>query len=223
MSLAILLPTIYRKEGLIRTIRSIKKTTQFHDYDIFIICEKDDTEAMFISQNEEHCYCTTCPKELQGPAYAWNVGLAYSETIKQYDLYFLANDDDVFCDYWLDNAEKYIKRGYGLVGVNDKSGKFERAGFATHFLMTRDFVIDHNGGVVACPHYPVDFVDLELTMRGNNAGEFVYASEAVVKHLWRQTEDEAYKRADTRRKEARLIYLNRVKNNFPNDWKPIIK
>jgi hypothetical protein len=42
-------------------------------------------------------------------------------------------------------------------------------------------------------------------------------------HHWREVEDEAYKRADARRADAKTIFLNREVNGFPDDFEPIAK
>jgi hypothetical protein len=66
--------------------------------------------------------------------------------------YFLGSDDIVFEEGWLSVTLGVLKsqlNGSGLVGVNDGTGKFERTGWATQYLMTKDFIIEENGGVLA--------------------------------------------------------------------------
>jgi hypothetical protein len=164
-----------------------------------------------------------CEKPLQGPAYAWNTGLKHTQF---YDAYFLASDDTEFIPGWYGEVTKVLKEKLnysGVVGVNDGTGKYERAGFATQFLITRDFIVEHNGGVVACPHYYCDFVDVELTERAKAVNKFAYADKSMVIHHWREHDDMGYRKADDKRSEMRGVYLRRKANNFPDDYERIIK
>ena len=75
----------------------------------------------------------------------------------------------------------------------------------------------------SCPHYFADFSDVEIIERAKKVNEFAYAENARIIHHWREIDDEAYKRGDDRRTEARGIYLRRKANNFPNDYERIIE
>ena len=216
MNIAILLPTIYRPDGLKRTLASLSTTLA----DVIVISEQDDYQATNIALNYMCRICRT-DKPYQGPAYAWNTGLKHAQF---YDAYVLANDDDEYCPNWLPEVLKvYNETKCGLIGLNDLSGKYERVGYCTHYFKTRDFIINYNGGVVACPHYACDFTDVEVYERGKRNNQFAYAEKAMVKHHWREIEDEGYALADQRRKEARDKFVERKMNNFPDDYKAIIK
>jgi len=89
-------------------------------------------------------------------------------------------------------------------------------------MMTRDFIIEHNGGVVACPHYLCDFTDLEANARANRAGKFAYSPNSLVPHHWRNVDDEAYRRADKRRAAARDVFTARKALGFPDDYERIL-
>lgn len=221
MNIAVLLPTIYRKEGLKRTLESLFATTQNHSLHVVIARELDDCEAMDVCyEYDARVMEAVCPKEKQGPAYAWNTALRKAQF---YDAYFLASDDMEFCPSWLDEIMfVYNKSQKGLIGVNDGTGKYERAGFCTFYFMTRSFVRNVNGGVVCCPHYFADFTDVEVIERAKKVNEFAYASESRIVHHWREVDDEAYRRGDARRKEARKIYEDRKAKGFPNDHERIV-
>ena len=222
MQIAILLPTIYRKEGLKRALQSLFDTTKEHDISVIVAHEWDDNGAVDICKlYNGKVIRAVCEKNKMGPAYAWNTAL---RSARFYDGYFLASDDIEFMDNWLDEVLKIQAiANKGLIGINDNTGKYERAGFCTHYFLTRDFIIRHNGGVVCCPHYFADFTDVEIIERAKIHNEFAYAEQARVIHHWREIDDEAYKRGDERRSEARGIYLRRKANNFPDDYPPIIK
>jgi GT2 family glycosyltransferase len=220
-NIAVLIPTIFRPEGLERVINSLSQD----NVDIYVAREFDDFTAYNICA-KHNIKSIICVKPNRGPAYAWNVALQRAEGQSKYYAYFLGSDDIVFEHGWLEESlivlDKQLHRS-GLVGVNDGTGKFERAGFATQYLMTRDFIVKENGGVAACPHYLADFVDVESCERAKRANKFAYASKAIVRHLWRQVDDIAYQRADGRRVRMRELYLQRLSKNFPNDFEVIIK
>src|SRR4030095_11172309 len=74
----------------------------------------------------------------------WNLGLS---RYPDYDAYVLGADDLWPESGWLDAALKKVLDGYGLVGFND--GHTEGTALATHYLMTRAFLMRHHGGVLA--------------------------------------------------------------------------
>lgn len=222
MNIAILLPTIYRRQGLVRALESLFATTQNYDLTVVVAHEWDDGDAVGVCKLwDGRIIRAVCEKNKQGPAYAWNTALRKAQF---YDAYFLASDDIEFQERWLDEIIKvYNETGMGLIGVNDGTGKYERAGFCTHYFMTRNFIRNVNGGVVCYPGYFADFCDVEIIERAKVVNEFAYASKSHVIHHWREVDDEAYKRGDERRTEARGIYLRRKEKGFPNDYEAIIK
>ena len=224
MKIAILLPTIYRPMGLYKAISSLWLHTDINLIDVCIACEIDDDNPYTYAQ--KFVDIAVCEKRLQGPGYAWNIALQYLEKHnKKYDAYYLASDDIEFCPGWLDETLKVLQDkldGSGLVATNEGTDKVKRAGFATQYLMTRDFIRDHNGGIAAYP-YPTDFSDVESSMRAQKVNKFAYAEKAVVRHLWRENNDEAYIRSDKLRKDAKTIFEDRKSKGFPDDFERIIK
>lgn len=228
MRTAILLPTIYRPSGLLRVLDSIFYTVQNHvleesdKTEIVIACEDDDKEVWIWSPDIN---IAVCKEKMKGPAYAWNTALQWLEDRnKTYDLYVLASDDIEFLSGWLEQVIKVQQEtNRGLIGLNDNSGKYERAGFCTHYAMTREFIKKYNGGVVACPHYSADFTDREIIDRADLVDQFAYAKEANIIHYHRKQDDLGYKKADDQRQAMRELYLKRKRDNFPNDYPAIIK
>lgn len=222
MNLAILLPTIYRKEGLQRSLKSLFETTKNYDLTVVIAREWDDYSAIDTCKlYNGKVIQAVCRQNKMGPAYAWNTAL---QAAQFFDGYFTASDDIEFIDGWLDEILKIQKAtGKGLIGVNDGTGKYERAKFCTHYFLTRNFIRNHNGGVVYCPHYYTDFCDVEIIERANKVDEFAYAPESKIIHHWKEINDEAYRRGESRRNEAKKIYEDRKSKGFPNDYPSIIK
>jgi hypothetical protein len=230
MKLGILIPTIFRPAGLRHTLDTLIATLpEFVDDDHFVISiagEKEDVEARAIAA-EYVARFTPCPEPLMGPGYAWNVALSGAPDC---DAYFLASDDMEFTDGWLEEVMIVLRdelHGRGLVGINDgrkDSGRI-RAGTIepTHYLMTRDFIVEHNGGLAAYP-YPVDWTDLEANIRARKAGKWAYAERALVRHVWigARGGDEHFKRNQTKKREAKALYRMRFAAGFPNDVQPIL-
>ena len=227
MRIAILTPTIYRPVGLRRSLSSLRDTTNHikdHIIDIVVAAEKDDVEAVNIAYDYQ-AWITICQEPLQGPAYAWNTALSIA---KDYDAYFTGSDDVEYTAGWLDEVLRVLDvelHGSGLVGIND--GRWKRETVmkmcATHYLMTRDFIIEHMGGVAAQPFYHADFTDMEACSRARLVNKFVWAEKALVRHHWAGPDsDLGYKRATEKRPLMKPLYEKRKAEGFPNDFKPIV-
>ena len=207
------MPTLYRASGLEAAYISIKATVP--DVEVIIAHELGDERAEIFCKMHE-LKSAVC-EDQQGPAHAWNEAL---KVCPDADIYILASDDVEFIPGWYEIALKALT---GLVGMNDGTGKYERTGWATQYMMTREFIIKYNGGVVACPHYRVDFTDVEICERAKRAGVFSYCPDALVVHHWRVNDDEGYREADKHRAAARKVYEARKAKGFPNDYEPILR
>lgn len=228
MKIAILIPTIYRPGGLVRSLSSLIETTKHlndtHFIRAIVAAEKDDTNAIQIC-HEMDVQITFCDKPLGGPAYAWNTAL---KAAIDYDAYFTGSDDIEFKSNWLDEVLLILNndlQGSGLVGIND--GRWDRAQVnrmcATHYLMTRDFIIEHMGGVAAQPFYHADYTDMEACNRARRVNKFAWAEKALVQHHWKGPHgDLGYERATEQRPKMKPLYLKRLELGFPNDFEPIL-
>ena len=214
MNSVALLPTLFRASGLERAYTSLVETV--HNVQIVIAHEADDVEAARFA--ERYGLLTAECKYRRGPAHAWNEAL---KACPDGDIYILASDDAEYLAGWYQRALSVLPRA-GLVGLNDSTGKYERTGWATQYIMARDFIIQHNGGVAACPHYRVDFTDVEACERAKRAGVFAYCPDAFVIHHWRRVDDDGYREADKHRKDARRVYERRKAEGFPDDFERII-
>lgn len=217
MDIAVLLPTLHRPEGLRLALQSIRDTAP--SVNIVVARDADDIHAKDIA-DEFGAMCVTCAESRMGCAYAWNTAL---RACPNADMYVLGSDDAVFLSGWLKEGLEYLNKidGSGLVGLKTKEyGKYELSAF---YLMTRDFIINHHGGVAAVPHYASWFVDAEACGRAQKAGCYAKTTRRVVVHNWRGPNgDEAYRLANKRRQENRKIYEDRKSRGFPDDFKPII-
>jgi glycosyltransferase involved in cell wall biosynthesis len=225
MKIAILIPTIYRPDGLRRSLQSLKDTTSHIDnVHAIVAAEDDDVDALTIA-HEYRASFTICEKYRNGPAEGWNTAL---KAAIDYDAYFTGSDDIEFTPGWLDEVLRVLHdelNDSGLVGIND--GRWKRAKVmqmcATHYLMTRDFIIDHMGGVAAQPFYHADFTDMEACARARRVGKFAWAENALVRHHWNGPHgDLGYDRATEQRPRMKPLYEKRKEMNFPNDFEAIL-
>lgn len=151
----------------------------------------------------------------------WNYGL---KCALGFDAYVLGADDLWPQDGWLDAALEAASLGFGFVGLNDCHT--DGAQLATHFLVTRDFIASHLGGVLCVPHYRAWYLDVEATARAKRAHQFAYAVNARVDHRhvhWGKAEmDETYRRGYAVHRYDMLIHAARERAGYPNDYVPII-
>jgi glycosyltransferase involved in cell wall biosynthesis len=94
MKLTVLLPTMYRPDGLQKALQSMIDTAP-NVYAV-VAHEKDDTDAALIAMLTG-AKVTVCQKPKQGNAYAWNT--AFRAAIPS-DLYLLGSDDMIFTPGW---------------------------------------------------------------------------------------------------------------------------
>lgn len=214
MNITVLLPTFHRPVRLRRALKSIRKTA---DVKIVVACDPDDVEAVEIAAEFDADFAI-CDKPRQGCANAWNTALRASPDD---DIYVIAADDAIFCKGWLEAALLALKKlgGSGLIGF--RSGR--RKDWADHYMMTRDFMIEHHGGVAAIPHYTAWCLDDEAVLRARRAKQFIKAWDAVVIHKQGERHDEGFRLNEERIEANRQIYYRREKAGFPDDFEPILR
>lgn len=224
MKTAVLIPTLFRPGGLRRVLYSLQMTAP--GCIPVVIAEPKDYKACKIAV-EFKSLLVICSKEKQGPAYAWNEGLKFAP---DYDAYFLGSDDIEFTHGWY-NEVRYLLReelhDSGVIGCNDDFKDIERIKMnriqPTQIFMTRDFIMYHNGGVAACPHYRHEGPDYEICLRARKINKFAFAENAIVIHHWRKVDDSGYKEADKYRSKDKVLLRQRQEKDFPDDFEPIIK
>lgn len=231
MKIAILTPTIYRPAGLRRSLSSLmasldEEWLEANDIQVKIViaAEKDDVEARAIAA-EYKAVIAFCEEYRGGPASGWNTALAASPDC---DAYFTGSDDIEYSPGWLEEVLRVLAdelRGSGLVGIND--GRWKRdlvlRMCATHYLMTRDFIVKYNGGVAAAPFYHADYTDMEANARARRAGCWAWAEQALVRHHWGGPQgDLGYKNASAKRPQMKPLYEKRKAAGFPDDFEAIL-
>jgi hypothetical protein len=218
----ILLPTRFRHDGLRRVLDSLASTAP--DCIVIVATDPEDPMSRLIATTY-HCVIATCPDNKLGCVVAWNWALRHALTTSL--AFVSAADDVVFQPDWLERSLQALHEmgDSGLVGFNDDKLRYYGTSYwwATHYMMTRDFIIDHLGGVFCPPVYRNDYTDWEVSAIAIRADKFRMCEDAHVTHLWKGPDgDETYSLAKEHRKESKLIYEQRKAKGFPITWKPIL-
>ena len=206
MNVAILIPTFFRPRKLRRLLQSLKDTAPaVHPV---VVAEPDDRQAPGIA-SEFGATFAFCPQHRQGSVYAWNLALSIEP---DYDAYILGADDCYYLPGWYEEMIKTIEAngGSGLFALNDGTS-------CQHFLMTREFIIGYNGGVMAIPHYSGWFLDFESCDRAERIGKRFFAENARIVHEWHGSATKINKKRD------RATYEARKAAGFPDDFPPILE
>ena len=205
MNIAILIPTYFRPKGLRRLLQSIKDTSPL--VHLVVVAEPDDRYAALVSRQFGVTFAISLPR--RGSGHAWNLALAVAPN---FDAYILGADDCYYLPGWYEAMIKCIedKGGSGLFGLNDGTG-------VQHYLMTRDFIIEHNGGVMVMPHYGGWFQDMEACARARSVGKYYFAFDAKIVHDWHGSATSNYK------VEGENLFNQRREAGFPDDYPPILE
>jgi hypothetical protein len=162
-------------------------------------------------------------KEHEGPVRGWNVG---AEASSGQFLVFGA-DDLNWHEGWLAVAldtMNGIRDRSGLVGFNDGITNGNRE--ATHFMMSRDFCVEHHGGVLAFPSYHQYYTDVESWRRAKKVDRYRWAFQAKVEHMhpeWNKAKTDAtYELSSPKFDQDKAIFMRRMEENFPNDFEAVV-
>lgn len=219
MGVSVLFPTTGRPERAEACLRQMKVTTGC-EMEIIAAVDADPITATAIAPLVDRLIVST---GYRGCSAAWNACLAESTGS---EIVFAA-DDLIFCDGWLEAALEglgHLEDGWGLVGFND--GHWDGTELATHYLMSRRFIIEVLGGVVAWDFYEHSFNDVEVNERAKRAGRFYWAEDARVLHQhWTfgdRPQDDTDRRTLDRHTSSAEHYRRRAAAGFPVDYEPVI-
>ncbi len=217
--ISVLLPTTGRPDRAESCLRRLRETTVGHELEVVAAVDADPETARRI---EGLADVLIVSPEYRGCSAGWNACLAESAG----DPVVFAADDLIWGEGWLDAALAGLERfddGWGLVGFND--GHWD-AELSTHYLMSRRFIVEVLGGVVAWDFYKHSFNDLEVNERAKRAGRYHWEPEARVTHEHWIFGDRPQDATDTRtlggHDDAQEIYRRRAAAGFPTDYPPVI-
>jgi GT2 family glycosyltransferase len=216
---SILLPTTGRPGMAERCINGIRETTQGHSVEIVCAVDADEESRDRLTPLVEKMLYSG---SYRGCSNAWNDCLRMCEG----DPVVFAADDLRWGSGWLEKALACLQEfqeNWGLVGFNDGHWGPE---LSTHYLLSRRFIVEVLGGVVAWPFYKHSFNDLEVNERAKRAGRYTWCEDAHVVHEHWLFGDRAQDSTDTRtlgeHPACEQIYHRRAAAGFPNDFEPVI-
>lgn len=218
MLTAVILPTWSRVEQAALCTRRLLETSSA---DVVIITE-DDISGFGDLQNNPRVLFDLVPPGMTA-VQKWNHGLKMHPN---YQAYVLGADDLWAHDGWHDEVLRVQSESQcGFVGIND--GRTDGSILSTHYMMTREFIVFHHGGVMAVPHYSSWGIDEEATMRAKSANQFVYAQHAILEHrhyLWGKAQADATYMAGRRSRQYDIAIV-RLRNSmgWPNDFERVIE
>lgn len=221
---SVIFPTTGRKDMALAALKSLFATTQEYHLEVIAVVDADmDSADAIRSTFKGKVNIVDYSPNYRGCSKAWNDGLAQSTG----DYIVLAADDLEFTDGWLDEALKVMDTlpdGGGLVGFNDDVWNGNE--LATHYLFSRQFIIDHMGGRLAWECYRHSFNDVETNERAKRANRYAWAEKAVVKHHHWTKGGREQDATDTRWlpewQASSNAYEARRVAGFPNDYPPVI-
>lgn len=217
---SVLFPTTGRPEKAENCLLELRETAGHHDLEVIAAVDADtDTRDRIEPLVDVLLYST----DYRGCSRAWNDALAASSG----DPVVFAADDLRWSEGWLDHALGKLDDfpdGWGLVGFNDGHWGAE---LSTHYLMSRRFIVEVLGGVIAWDHYGHSFNDLEVNERAKRAGRYAWCEDAWVYHEHWLFGDRQQDATDTRKlgehAAAERIYKERSAAGFPTDYEPVIE
>jgi len=227
MKVSVVVATCARPDMFFNMIRSLYATTE--GYDIEIVSVIDETEKAITWITEyiiPKNWVLDFSSVRRGALAAWNRGLQISTG----DIIVPAGDDQIFHPDWLDYAlESHEKQlnGYGVVGMNDLAYDGNKQ-LATMYLMDRQFIKDHLGGVLCPPVYHYYNVDSEINAKSKLLGKFYWDERAKVEHLHSAHGKRPVDIHDLERQESnwmeidRQIFEDRKARGFPIEWSSLI-
>lgn len=143
------------------------------------------------------------------------------------DYLFLFDDDAWFYDNWLANAMKVFDNlpdGNGYVKIQSNNTGY----WAERAILSRQFAIDHLGGVLCIPKYISQYEDVERSDRAIRAGLFFQAADSFIEHRhWvygKAEKDATYLEGGIKHVTSdHNTYASRKRAGFPNDYEAILK
>ena len=224
--ISILLATADRPEMARACIESIVATTAGYPVELVIAIDGPETQEypyrIWDNLPMIHSILVDHRTEYRGGPQAWNDALALSTG----DPVVLAADDLEFQPGWLEAALAKMAEhedGWGFVGFNDGVWGED---LSTHYMMSRRFIVECLGGVIAWPCYAHSFIDREANERARRAGRYAWAEDARVVHRHWTFGSRQQDATDTRRlgehPESQRIFALRASEGFPDNYPPVI-
>lgn len=220
-TVSVILPSRGRPEQAARCVERARATARGYDLEVIGIADADPATAAALAGVADQMLALP---ERVGPIAGWNLGAAAASGA----VLVLGADDLWWFHGWIGEMLERMNEfpgGDGMVGFNDLAQNGNE--LATHFAVSRQFAIEHFGGVLVCPHYQHYCVDNEATARGQRAGRYVWAQNAVTEHrhpVWRKARmDATYAERQPLLQADFELFQRRQAAGFPDDFEPVLR
>lgn len=223
---SVILPTTGRPERAELCVRQLLSTIPTAaPFEVVCVVGADEETYKKLQhiQEEDGRVVLLWEGELQGCSKAWNKGLICSSGQN----IVIGADDLWFSPGWHEAALASLTTlpdSVGLVGLNDGHGNADTP--CTHWLASRQFLIQYMGGVMAWEHYKFCCNDTEAYYRAINADRYIWCEQALVRHdhpaHGTRPHDENDARNSKWASEDLLLFYARKEQGFPDDFPPAI-
>jgi hypothetical protein len=155
----------------------------------------------------------------------WN--LAYKAAFADgADWFVLGADDIVWHDGWLGAALKTAKEtGAQVVALND--GHTDLAQYGAHYMMTRQFSLEHLGGAFVPPRYKSWWFDRDICDLARSVGTYAPCEAAMAEHLhpeWKTADmDATYQDGYQHHGADHELYKWRSSVSWRVDYPPLVE
>jgi len=220
MKVSVIIPTYCRPVQVRDYTAQLIRTVARFDTEIIVVAEVNENALSLV---QELPVVTTFHADWRGSMANWNIGAGMATG----DLLALWADDLFPLDGWLDAALAEMERANTCYcGLNDMLNATHPNCDPTHWVITRQGIIDHCGGCIMPPAYRMTYGDNEIAARMRRAGQFAWSAEALVEHrhalAGKARVDRAYLNMQRYLAEDRVIFERRKAANWPDDFDAVV-
>jgi len=215
--ISVIIPSLDRPQRLISCLTSLQKYSK-GSVEVVVILDGEDKSSLeavtdFATKGVTIPITVRILKDHPTPIEKWNHGAKHSKG----GWIMLAADDIVFTQEW--DIVSLATPNHGFLALRD-TVQLDRW-FEPHYMATRGWLKQFNGGVLACPHYKHWCPDTEIAQRAHRAGHYK-VSEAIIPHnhiIWGTAPNDAtYDRAKPYHNTDLKLFNERMSKSFPNDY-----
>ncbi len=219
MKVSIIVPTFCRPEQLRRNVMRLLDTLEGHDSEVIIVAEVVHESIDSVADLPVLRYYH---EDWRGSVANWNIGASMATG----DLLVTGADDLLFVDGWLKAALRQMAIAQTCYcGLNDLMWN----GWdhdPTHWIITRQGIIDHCGGCLMPPCYKTTFVDNEIAARIRRAGQYTWCKQAIAEHQHfgngKAPVDRSYLTMSRYFYEDQPVFEARKAAGFPDDFEAVV-
>lgn len=220
---SVVIPSYARPERLLGAVESALSTAS--NIEVVCVLRETDDESRAILETLEGNLIVVLIDESDDDV--WRAGQRWNEGAKHAsgEFFFLGSDDLVFEPGWLDalfaGLEELGGQGVAVPNVGLQLGF---GTYASHYLVSRAYLIEKLGGVLFPPVYQHNYGDIEVTAVCGDA--VMYCVDSIVHHNHPHDGsaefDKSYERTLKCRDGDRELFEKRRAGGFPPEWRPVL-